>query len=122
MHEQDVWRVKFTREYGNRWSQTLEGLITFRYGSSGAWAAHAALTHWTRKFGVPGDAGEYPIRYRSEAVRMKDGEEIKAGEATAVRDSLEGKFLNENGVNVLDFAPEGQLIQTRNEWTEAVKY
>lgn len=122
MHEQDVWRVRFTRQHGEAWSQTLEGLITFRYGASGTWAAHAALLHWTWMCGVPGGAENYPMRYLAEAIRMKDGEEIVAGKATAVRDSLDGKFLNENQVDILQFEREGTLIRTRESWTEAVRH
>jgi len=122
MHEQDVWRVRFTREHGELFSQTLEGLMTFRYGSSGTWAAHSAMLHWTRACGVPGNAENYPMQYLVEAIRMKDGEEIVAGTATVVRDSLNEKFLNGNQVDILQFTTEGTLIRTRESWTVAERH
>jgi hypothetical protein len=117
---QDVWRVRFTRQYGQWKPQELDHLALFRHEASAEWAARCVLTHCARTFGLPGGSDNYPIRFTAQGIRMVNGAEVRGDLIAAELTSLEGQFLNSNGADIRDFRFDCDIIRTRKGWSEAV--
>lgn len=118
---QDVWRVRFTRQYGEQDPQELEFLAVFRHEASAEWAARCVLTHCARMFGLMGSADNYPVRFIAQGIRMANGSEVKGERVAAELTSPDGQFLNSSGADIRDFRFDCNIIQTRKGWSEAVR-
>lgn len=118
---QDTWRVRFTRQYGQQEPQELEYLVILRHDATAEWAARCVLTHCARTFGLPGSDDNYPVQFTAQGIRMANGSEVRGQIVAAELISIDGQFLNSGGHDIREFRYDCNIIQTRNQWSEAVR-